>query len=83
MVSTSEWRQAGAFFKHKCHNIFWREGGNPSGPVLLLVHGFPTASWDWEKIWPDLAQRYRLLTLDMIGFGFSDKPYRDDYVAGL
>jgi hypothetical protein len=28
---------------------------------------------------PGLAQRYRLLTLDMIGFGFSDKPYRYDY----
>jgi hypothetical protein len=37
MVSTSEWRQAGSFFKHKGHNIFWREGGNPSGPVLLPV----------------------------------------------
>jgi pimeloyl-ACP methyl ester carboxylesterase len=79
MVSTSEWRQAGSFLKHKGHNIFWREGGNPSGPVLLLIHGFPTASWDWEKIWPGLAQRYRLLTMDMIGFGFSNKPYRYDY----
>jgi pimeloyl-ACP methyl ester carboxylesterase len=78
MASTSEWRRAGAFFKHKGHNNFWREGSNPSGPVLLLVHGFPTASWDWEKIWPDL-QRYRLRTLDMIGFGFSDKPYRYNY----
>jgi pimeloyl-ACP methyl ester carboxylesterase len=48
--------------------------------VLLLIHGFPTASWDWEKIWPDLVRRYRVLTLDMIGFGFSDKPYRYDYV---
>jgi pimeloyl-ACP methyl ester carboxylesterase len=79
MVSTSEWRLAGSFFKHRGYNIFWREGGNLSGPVLLLVHGFPTASWDWEKIWPGLTQRYRLLTLDMIGFGFSDKPYRYDY----
>jgi len=60
-ASTSEWRLAGSFFKHKDHNIFWREGGNPSGPVLLLIHGFPTASWDWEKIWPDLARRYRLI----------------------
>jgi hypothetical protein len=40
MASTSEWRLAGSFFKHKGHNIFWREGGNPSGSVLLLIHGY-------------------------------------------
>ena len=40
MVSTSEWRQAGSFFKHKGHNIFWREGGNPSGLVLAAYLSF-------------------------------------------
>ena len=48
-------------------------------PTLLLIHGFPTASWDWEKLWPDLVARYHVLTLDMIGFGFSDKSYFYDY----
>jgi pimeloyl-ACP methyl ester carboxylesterase len=47
---------AGSFFKFNGHNIFWREGGNPSGSVLLLTHGFPTAFCDWEKIWPYLTQ---------------------------
>jgi len=41
---------------------------------MLLIHGFPTSSWDWARLWPDLLQRYRLLTLDMLGFGRSDKP---------
>lgn len=79
MTSVTEWRAAGSFFEHRGHRIFWREANNSGAPALLLIHGFPTASWDWEKIWPDLVARYRVLTLDMIGFGFSDKPYFYDY----
>jgi pimeloyl-ACP methyl ester carboxylesterase len=44
-----------------------------------LIHGFPTASWDWFSLWPALAARYRVLALDMIGFGFSAKPKRFAY----
>jgi pimeloyl-ACP methyl ester carboxylesterase len=73
------WRDTGVFSWHHGHRIFWREGGVAGAPVLLLIHGFPTASWDWEAMWPELASRYRLLTLDMIGFGFSDKPTDYDY----
>jgi pimeloyl-ACP methyl ester carboxylesterase len=79
MTSVTEWRAAGSFFEHKGHRIFWREAGDSGAPTLLLIHGFPTASWDWEKVWPDLVARYRVLTLDMIGFGFSDKPYSYNY----
>ena len=46
---------------------------------IVLIHGFPTASWDWCKIWNTLRQHYRLLTLDMLGFGFSDKPAGHPY----
>ncbi len=73
------WRNAGAYFSHRGQRIFWREGGVPQAPALLLIHGFPTASWDWETIWPVLGHCYRLLTLDMIGFGFSDKPIDYSY----
>ena len=52
--------------------IFTRAEGR--GRALLLIHGFPTASWDWAKIWPALTPYFRCLTLDMIGFGFSAKP---------
>lgn len=72
--STDAWRAKGNYFAHRGHNIFWREEGRKDAPALLLVHGFPTASWDWLHVWPDLLKRYRLLTLDMIGFGYSDKP---------
>jgi pimeloyl-ACP methyl ester carboxylesterase len=54
------------------HNLFAREGGE--GEVLLLIHGFPTSSRDWDRVWPSLAQRFQLLAIDMLGFGQSDKP---------
>jgi len=50
------------------------------GEVLVLLHGFPTSSWDWHKIW-DTLQIYQVITLDFIGFGFSDKP--KDYVYSI
>lgn len=47
--------------------------------VLLCMHGFPTASWDWHRLWPELVARWRVIAVDMIGYGFSDKPSRYDY----
>jgi pimeloyl-ACP methyl ester carboxylesterase len=72
--TTDAWKARGKYFTHRGHEIFWREEGREDAPVLLLIHGFPTASWDWQPVWDDLLTRYRLLTLDMIGFGYSDKP---------
>lgn len=76
-MTVEEWQAGGRSFTHAGHNIFYRDDG--SGDVLLLIHGFPTASWDWEKIWEPLKQRFRLVAPDMIGFGFSDKPKKYTY----
>jgi pimeloyl-ACP methyl ester carboxylesterase len=72
MLTVEEWRAAGSWFEWQGHRVFYRVDG--SGEPLLLIHGFPTASWDWAAIWPALAQRYRVMALDMIGFGLSAKP---------
>ncbi|PXX93242.1 alpha/beta hydrolase [Marinobacter vulgaris] len=71
------WQQQGKWFSYGGHAIFSRMGGQ--GDPLVLLHGFPTASWDWNRLWPMLARHYSLLTLDMLGFGFSDKPALYDY----
>lgn len=61
--------------------MFYRDEGK--GAALLCVHGYPTASWDWHRLWPLLAGRYRLIAADMPGFGFSDKPRDHAYsIAG-
>ena len=72
MVTVEAWRSAGDFFEWRGQRVFFRVEGN--GEPLLLIHGFPTASWDWAGVWPELVKRYRVMTLDMIGFGFSAKP---------
>jgi pimeloyl-ACP methyl ester carboxylesterase len=77
--SLRAWHDAGFRFAYRGHAIFARRDGPADAPVLLLIHGFPTASWDWAEIWPALAARYRVLTLDLIGFGFSAKPPSHPY----
>ncbi len=78
-ISTEQWRDRGEFLTLNGHRIFIIDEGDSSLPAILLIHGFPTASWDWSKIWLTLSQHYRLLTLDMLGFGFSDKPAGHPY----
>uniref|UniRef100_A0A8K9URL0 Mesoderm specific transcript n=1 Tax=Oncorhynchus mykiss TaxID=8022 RepID=A0A8K9URL0_ONCMY len=71
------WRSAGAFFTFRSNNIFYREtyGAVGSSDVVILLHGFPTSSLDWYKIWEPLNRRFnRVIALDFLGFGFSDKP---------
>ncbi len=72
-LSPDEWRQQGRTFPHHGHEIFYRDSGG-SRPPLLLIHGFPTASWDFYRVWDALAERHRVLAPDLIGFGFSAKP---------
>jgi len=71
------WQQAGKWFSYDGHAVFSRMAGQ--GEPLVLLHGFPTASWDWSRLWPMLASGYQLLSLDMLGFGFSDKPRNYHY----
>ena len=73
------WHWAGGAVSYQGHDIFVRSGGEPGAPVLLLIHGFPTASWDFAPLWAGLAARWRVLTLDMLGFGFSAKPRHHAY----
>ena len=68
------WRAAGRATVYRGHSIFVTAAGDPAAEALLLIHGFPTASWDWHALWPALASRYRTYALDLIGFGLSAKP---------
>jgi pimeloyl-ACP methyl ester carboxylesterase len=51
----------------------------PDRPALLLIHGYPTSSHDWHAVWDALAARHSLYTLDLLGFGRSEKPRRSSY----
>ena len=67
-VPTERLRHAGKL------NIFHAEFGDPQAPLLLMVHGFPTSSIDWQDVAGELSASYRVCVLDLPGFGFSDKP---------
>ena len=63
------------------HRIFCVDSApdDRARPALLLIHGFPTASWDFAKVWPALTERFRVLAADLLGFGWSSKPRRHAY----
>jgi pimeloyl-ACP methyl ester carboxylesterase len=73
-ISPKQWRWRGEFKTLLGHSIFVMDEGSRDLPTILLIHGFPTSSWDWQRMWHSLGKNYRLLALDMLGFGFSDKP---------
>src|ERR1700710_331464 len=60
-------------------DVFYREAGDPDAPVLLLLHGAPASSFMFRELIPLLADRYRVIAPDYIGFGLSDAPSVDDF----
>lgn len=79
--SLDRWREAGRWHDAGGRRLFVMDSA-PTHDVagtVLLIHGFPTAGWDWHAIWQPLAARYRLVAPDMLGFGFSDKPSGHNY----
>lgn len=79
-MNLSEWKRGGKIFDYKNHSIFYRLS-ETAGEVLLCLHGFPTASYDYHKICDALAGKFSVLTFDLIGYGFSAKPADFDYTT--
>jgi pimeloyl-ACP methyl ester carboxylesterase len=60
-------------------HVFYREAGPADAPVILLLHGFPTSSFQYRELIPRLADRYRVIAPDLPGFGFTEVPAERDY----
>ncbi|XDD47055.1 alpha/beta fold hydrolase [Leptospira sp. WS39.C2] len=65
-------KQFGQFFDFQGHSIFYGTFGK--GETLLLLHGYPFNSFDWNWVLEDLSKRYQVIFIDFLGMGFSDKP---------
>ena len=60
-------------------SIFYREAGPADAPVVLLLHGFPTSSFQYRELIPRLADKYRVIAPDLPGFGFTEVPEARNY----
>jgi pimeloyl-ACP methyl ester carboxylesterase len=78
-----DWVSAGEKRRLAGYQVFVRTSVTPGRPPLLLIHGYPTASYDWVRVWSRLAERHSLYALDMLGFGLSDKPRDSAYPITL
>ncbi|MBF4580198.1 alpha/beta fold hydrolase [Frigoribacterium sp. VKM Ac-2530] len=61
------------------HDVFYREAGPADAPVLLLLHGYPSSSHMFRHLIPALADRYRVVAPDHLGFGRSSAPSTDEF----
>jgi pimeloyl-ACP methyl ester carboxylesterase len=71
------WRDRGSDeeFRGRRIHLFGRDG---SGPLLLLLHGFPSSSYDWRPLL-DRETEHAVLAPDFLGFGLSEKPRDHEY----
>lgn len=74
------WKESGKFVDAGGCRVFCKTSG-AGDEILLCLHGFPAASWDYHKIWDALAARFTVAAFDMIGYGFSEKPVDFGYTT--
>lgn len=60
-------------------NVFYRECGGDDKPVMLLFHGFPSASHMFRDLMPMLEDKFRCIAMDYPGFGQSESPSRKEF----
>ncbi|MBK5233718.1 MAG: alpha/beta hydrolase [Thermoleophilia bacterium] len=72
-----DWRSKGTTedFRGRKIHVYERDG---EGTPILLLHGFPSSSYDWQPML-DLLPGRRVLAFDFLGFGLSDKPKDHTY----
>ena len=70
--SVVEWRDGGRWISTRVGKVFVRSADG-TGPTVVLLHGYPSSSYDFRNVVPHLAGR-AWLTMDFLGFGLSDKP---------
>lgn len=59
--------------------LFYREAGDSTAPVVLLLHGFPASSFMFRELIPRLATHFRVIAPDLPGFGFTEVPAERKY----
>ncbi|NVJ96984.1 MAG: alpha/beta hydrolase [Alphaproteobacteria bacterium] len=66
-IALDKWGKCGKYFEWQDHHVYYQRGGN--GEAMLLIHGFPTCSWDWCWVSRPLIQDYHLIVPDLLDYG--------------
>ena len=85
-MTANDWKSKGEFitvndrklFVIDTSSFFSTEDQVPS-KTMVVLHGYPTSSYDYYKVLPKLSKHYRVIIHDHLGFGFSDKPLNYSY----
>ena len=64
-------------FEYRGISINYEDQGQ--GQPLILLHGYGASTYSWRYIAPYFSKSYRVIAIDLKGFGLSDKPIDDDY----
>ncbi|WNJ18484.1 alpha/beta hydrolase [Pontibacter sp. G13] len=79
-MTIAEWEQKGTYAEILGMRVFYYDSDSMK-PPLVILHGYPTCSWDYVKVLPMLERHFRVIVHDHPGFGLSDKP--SDYSYSL
>lgn len=77
-MTANDWKNEGQFITVFNRKIFVINKGNAT-ENLVILHGYPTSSFDYHKVLPQLSKKYSVIIHDHLGFGFSDKPLDYSY----
>ncbi|WP_415919021.1 haloalkane dehalogenase [Tateyamaria sp. SN6-1] len=77
--ASAEVRYESKFVEVLGANMHYYEAGPSDRPVVLLLHGLPVSAYFWRNVMPHLESNSRVIALDHIGFGKSDRPAGFDY----
>ncbi|WP_334057929.1 alpha/beta hydrolase [Polaribacter sp. P097] len=72
-MTAENWKKLGKYVTIDDKRIFVIDTGDHPD-TLVILHGYPTSSYDYFRVIPELSHYYRIVVHDHLGFGFSDKP---------
>ncbi len=74
-----KWKQSSKYYKCQ-HKIFYQDINPEALDTILILHGYPTCSFDYFHVIDQLSVNHRLIIPDFLGFGLSEKPPGHSYL---
>jgi len=78
-MNLKAWKQKGKFIEVNGHRLFYIDTEEIEKPALLILHGYPSSSYDYHAVLSIFSKKFRVIIHDHLGFGFSDKPLNYSY----